>query len=73
MIADNPTYPLTYRSLAAAFGQLGRKDEACNALKRAIERGPETFSRNTQQRPPWFRPDDFEHMIEGLRKAGWQG
>ena len=22
-------------------------------------------------RPPWFRPEDHEHMLEGLRKAGW--
>ena len=73
MIADNPRYPLTYRWLAAALGQLGRKDEAREALKTAIERGPESFSRYTQQRPPWFQPDDFEHMLEGLRKAGWQG
>ena len=73
MIADNPTFPTTYRWLAAAFGQLGRKDEAGEALKSAIERGSESFSRYTQQRPPWFQPDDFEHMLEGLCKAGWRG
>ena len=21
--------------------------------------------------PPWFGLKDFEHMLEGLRKAGW--
>ena len=41
MIADNPRNPLTYRWLAAALGQLGRKDEAREALRTAIERGPE--------------------------------
>ena len=73
MIADNPTYPLTYRWLAAALGQLGRNDAAREALKMAIERWPESFSRYTQTRPPWFQPDDFEHMLEGLRKLGWRG
>ena len=73
MIADNPRNPVGYRWLAAALGQLGRKDEAREALKTAIERGAESFSRYTQQRPPWFQPDDFEHMLEGLRKAGWRG
>jgi adenylate cyclase len=73
MVVDNPSNPATYRWLAAALGQLGRKDEAREALKSAIERGPESFNRYTQQRPPWFQSDDFEHMLEGLRKAGWRG
>jgi adenylate cyclase len=24
-------------------------------------------------RVPWMRPEDYDHMLEGLRKAGWQG
>jgi hypothetical protein len=24
-------------------------------------------------RPPWMPADDYAHMLEGLRKAGWQG
>ena len=73
MIADNPKNPTAYRCLAAALGQLGRKDEAREALKAAIERGAESFNRYTQKCPPWQRPDDFEHMLDGLRKAGWEG
>jgi hypothetical protein len=30
------------------------------------------FKRYTRQRPPWYRPEDYEHMLDGLRKAGWQ-
>jgi adenylate cyclase len=26
-----------------------------------------------RERPPWMRPKDHAHMIEGLRKAGWEG
>jgi adenylate cyclase len=73
MIVDNPKNPMTYRVLAAALGQLGRKDEAGEALKVAIERWTESFNRYTQKCPPWQQPDDFEHMLDGLRKAGWQG
>ena len=65
MVVDNPSNPATYRWLAAALGQLGRKDESRDALKTAIERWPESFSRYTQERPPWFKPDDFEHMLDG--------
>jgi tetratricopeptide (TPR) repeat protein len=73
MIVDNPKNPMTYRNLAAALGQLGRKDEASEALKVAIERWPESFDRYAQKCPRWQRPDVFEHMLYGLRKAGWQG
>jgi hypothetical protein len=27
----------------------------------------------TAQRVPWQRLEDYQHMLEGLRKAGWQG
>jgi adenylate cyclase len=23
-------------------------------------------------RVPWFRPEDHAHLVEGLRKAGWE-
>jgi hypothetical protein len=26
-----------------------------------------------RERPPWMRPEDHTHMLEGLRKAGWGG
>jgi len=26
-----------------------------------------------RQRPPWMRPEDHQQMVEGLRKAGWEG
>jgi adenylate cyclase len=25
-----------------------------------------------RQRVPWMRPKDHAHMLEGLRKAGWE-
>ena len=32
-----------------------------------------TFEFYVRSRPPWFRPKDYEHTLEGLRKAGWEG
>jgi adenylate cyclase len=72
-IRSHPTFPLPYRWLAAAIGQLGRTDEARVALRQAIEVSPRSFEFYVQSRPPWVRPEDYEHMLDGLRKAGWEG
>ena len=43
------------------------------ALSEALAKAPDAIERYTRQRPPWYRPEDYEHMLDGLRKAGWQG
>jgi adenylate cyclase len=65
-----PHYPNTYRWLAAALGQLGRTDEAREALQKAVAVAPAVFEMYVRQRAPWFRPEDHAHMLEGLHKAG---
>jgi adenylate cyclase len=72
-IRDHPEYASPYRWLAAALGQLGWTDEAAAALRKAIEVSRQSFEFYVHGRPPWFRPEDHEHMLDGLRKAGWQG
>ena len=72
-VARFPKYHLTYRWLAAALGQLGRTDEAQVALRTAIELSPQSFEFYVCNRPPWHLPENYEHMLDGLRKAGWQG
>ena len=68
------SYPdLGPRSLAAALGQAGRFDEAKQALQKAIAVAPKSFEMYVRHRAPWFRPEDYSHMLEGLRKAGWEG
>ena len=67
-----PEYPNVYRWLAAALGQLGRLDEAKEALERAIAIAPSQFEARVRHRVPWHRPEDQAHMLEGLRKAGWR-
>jgi adenylate cyclase len=66
-------YPQSYRWMAAALGQLGRFDEARKALKQAMDVSPPSFDLHMRGRPVWYRPEDYEHMLDGLRKAGWQG
>jgi adenylate cyclase len=68
-----PGLPITYRYVAASLAQLGRVGEARDALQRAIEIAPHSFDFYVHSRPPWLRPEDYEHMLDGLRKAGWQG
>jgi adenylate cyclase len=68
------SYPeLGPRSLAAALGKAGRLDEARQALEKAIAVAPRSFEMYVRHRAPWFRPEDHSHMLEGLRKAGWEG
>jgi adenylate cyclase len=68
-----PDHPWTHRWLAAALGQLGRFEEAKQALRQAIAVAPKSFDMFVRQRAPWVRVEDYEHMLEGLRKAGWEG
>jgi adenylate cyclase len=72
-IRSYPDFPNTYRWLAAALGQLGRTEEAKEALEKAIAIAPGSFDMYVRGRVPWMRPEDHAHMLEGLRKAGWRG
>jgi len=70
LVRSFPEYPSGYRWLAAAFGQLGCVEGGKEALGKgmAITRAP--FVR---PRAPWNRLEDYAHVLEGLRKAGWAG
>jgi adenylate cyclase len=68
-----PENPVIYRWLAASLGQLGRAREAKAALQKAIAIAPASFDMYVRARPAWHRPEDHAHMLEGLRKAGWEG
>ena len=73
LIRSYPDFPMIYRWPAAALGQLGRKAEAKEWLDKAISEAPAAFNMYVQNRVPWFRPEDHAHLVEGLRKAGWEG
>jgi adenylate cyclase len=67
VVRQYPDYGSSYRFLLASLGQLGRHTE-CEALMKTAPAGFDYYARH---RPPWFGLKDFEHMLEGLRKAGW--
>jgi len=61
-------------------GDLDSDEMQLFALVRAIEVAGEAASQVTaetraqqpEERVPWMRPEDHAHMLDGLRKAGWQ-
>jgi adenylate cyclase len=73
LIRSYPDFPMIYRWPAAALGQLGRTAEAREALDKAVSLAPAAFDMYVRKRVPWFRPEDHAHLVEGLRKAGWDG
>jgi adenylate cyclase len=73
VIADRPDHPYAYRWLAAALGQLGRSNEARAALDKALAIARDAFRLYVEQRVPWMSQAVYEHMLDGLRKAGWRG
>ncbi len=72
-LSTHPEFTRTSRWLAAALAQLGRTEEARAALEKSIASAPRVFDVFVLERVPWMRPEDYEHMLDGLRKAGWQG
>ena len=70
-IRSFPNNKSDYRWLAATLGQLGRTAEAKVVLEKISALGPTDFNINVRQRMPWLRPEDHQHLVEGLRKAGW--
>jgi adenylate cyclase len=65
-----PDDPLPQAMLARALGQLGRIEEARAALDKAMA---SWGNYDPRIRFPWYRPEDHEHSLEGLSKAGWEG
>jgi adenylate cyclase len=62
-----------YRCLAQALGQLGQTAEEKEALEKAVSLAPAQFDSFVRSPPRWLRAEDHAHILEGLRKSGWQG
>lgn len=69
----HPKFPRAYPVLAAALGQLSLIDEARATLDAATSTSLTYFDTLTRSRPRYYRPMDYELLLNGLRKAGWQG
>ena len=69
-----PHYPLGWRSLANALGHLGTLDEAHEALAQFLTLMPSYTTEQAARASVGFRDEPvFQHYLEGLRKAGWNG
>jgi adenylate cyclase len=68
-----PEFARVRRYLVAALGQLGRREEAATALSELLAIAPHLPDMLIRNRPSYLRPEDHEHILDGLRKAGWQG
>jgi tetratricopeptide (TPR) repeat protein len=66
-----PHFYWTHLLDAAAKGQLRRPD-AGKALSKILEIKP-NFSAHLELRKWNASADDLDHIVEGLRKAGWNG
>jgi adenylate cyclase len=64
-------FHLLYRALAACYGQLGRHEDARLALDELRRLVPKDSERHWDLTHPYVDPADRAHLVDGLRKAGW--
>ncbi len=55
---------------AAAFGQLGEREQAQKAVKELLAIRPDFAAAAREEFGKWFDPELVEHYLEGLLKAG---
>ncbi len=55
--------------LAASYGQTGRIDEARAAWQEVLRVNPDYSQEHRRKVLPYKNPDDFEVIVNGLRKG----
>ncbi|MBT8436632.1 MAG: tetratricopeptide repeat protein [Gammaproteobacteria bacterium] len=66
----NPTSQRSHVWLAATYGQSGQFDDAEFEAEEILILDPDFSVQRTRENVPLKVPNDIEHFIEGLRKAG---
>jgi tetratricopeptide (TPR) repeat protein len=66
----NPVFDRTHLLLAAAYGQLGKLEDADWAATEALFVNPEISIADEQRNANYKRPEHLELYLDGLRKAG---
>jgi adenylate cyclase len=56
--------------LAAAYGHLGKVEEGRAQWAEALRINPDYSLEHRRRILPFKNPVDFEHILDGLRKAG---
>jgi tetratricopeptide (TPR) repeat protein len=69
-IVRNPDTDSSRVLLAAAYGQMGQFEEAREAWREALRVNPAYSLEHRRKVLPFKNPEDFEKVIDGLRKAG---
>ncbi len=65
-----PNYYQVPAMRAAALGQLGRLEEAQQAVRALLALRPDFGATVRQEYGKWYGPELVEHLLDGLRKAG---
>jgi TolB-like protein/Tfp pilus assembly protein PilF len=72
MRINTPGYFHAHAARAAALGQLGQHDAAKKALQDLLALRPDFAQAARDEYAKWYEPEEIEHIIDGLRKAGMQ-
>ena len=71
---EKPNQRLSFRWLVASLAQGGRVAEAREAEREAAATLPHRWlEEHWLSRQSWLREEDHKRLLEGLRKARWQG
>ncbi|UTY47286.1 adenylate/guanylate cyclase domain-containing protein [Sinorhizobium fredii] len=69
-LVRNPDTDVSRVLLAASYGHLGRFEEARFEWQEVFRVNPSYSLKHRREVLPYKNPDDFELMVDGLRKAG---
>ncbi len=72
-IHENPNQRLSFRWLVAALAQLGRITEAQSIIRDLSSSASPEWLNQWTRHWPWMHEEDHARLLDGLRKAGWQG
>lgn len=69
-LARNSQSETAYALLASCYGHLGRLEESRQAWETALRINPDFSIERRRRVLPFRNPQDFNHRVEGLRRAG---
>jgi TolB-like protein len=65
-----PGFFYAYAARAAALGQLGQREAGRKAVQELLALRPDFAAVARQEYAKWYEPEQIEHLVDGLRKAG---
>jgi tetratricopeptide (TPR) repeat protein len=69
-LARNSQSETAYALLASCYGHLSRLEESRQAWETALRINPDFSIERRRRVLPFKNPQDFNHRVEGLRRAG---